>query len=771
MADPARAPHTVLPGRPDTDLVRTRVWELPVRVAHWLMVPAIVVLAATGLFIHRPYLPPVGWHAFLMAWMRFAHIIAGFVLLAALVLRFYWFYRGNLWARWTAYVPLRADQWAGIGSMVEYYTFLRFTPVHRTGHNALAALTYLSLYVLLVVEAVCGLAMLVQIANSPGLNELLGWLPRLAPMEFVRVTHFALTFVFLAFAILHVYLSILVGIEEQNGLMDSIFSGYKFVPVRELREEVARVEGRRTYRKKPRPLPQGGAAGAPARGPAPGPVILFQNWLSAVGSLIAGLGLVLFLVLFLYHVVGGGAEWNPYGDLVVFIGAPAVVVIGVVLIVLGMYVTWLQWRHRKPLWFPRYPLWDLNLVRDRKALLAFTFGGVVLLGLTVYAGINTYNYTDATAFCGRLCHAMTLERVTHPLGPHANVECAQCHIGAGAAGWVSAKARGIEEAYAQLTNEYPRPIPTPLHYLRPVREGCERCHWPETLYGGAQRREIHFMSDEQNSQWIIDLMLLVGQANTGSQKPHGIHWHIVGKVEYVAADRQRQQIPWVRATDPETGAATVYTSGDVPAPSAPELEMGTTSSPLLLSCIDCHNRPAHFLPPPTRMVDAALAKGDLDPGLPFVRREAVAVLSKRFATSEAAHAEIDRAIKGFYAQQYPQVAASKAQTVARAVAAIETIYDRSAFPTLNARWDTYPNYQTHVYDRGCFRCHDGTHKSADGRTIRSDCGSCHLIGGQGPPGKMTSAVLPSGLEFQHPADIGDAWKTTGCFECHKGGSQ
>jgi Ni/Fe-hydrogenase b-type cytochrome subunit len=770
VASPPRANPLVLPGRRDTDLVRTRVWELPVRVAHWLIVLAIAVLTATGLFIHRPYLPAAGWNAFLMAWMRFAHILAGFTLIAALVLRFYWFFKGNLWARWTAYVPLKSDQWAGMGSMLEYYSFLRFTPVHRTGHNALAALTYLVIYILLVVEVLSGVALLARVAHSPGVSELIGWVPKLLAMEYVRELHFFLMFAFLAFAIFHVYLSILVGIEEQNGLMDSIFSGFKFVPVRELRAEVARVEGRKTYEKKPLPLPERGPGRAAVRGPAPGPVLLFQNWTSYVGALVAAIGLVLFLVLFLYHVVGGGAEWNPYGDLVVFTGAPAVVVVGIALILLGMYLRWLRWRFWQPLSYPRYPLWDLNVARDRKALLVFTMAGVVLLGLTVYAGINNYSYTDATVFCASTCHAMIPERATHPLGPHANVECAGCHIGAGAAGWFNAKLRGLEELYAQVTDEYPRPIPTPLRYLRPVREECEHCHWPPTFYGGSQRRQVHFMSDEQNSRWEIDLLVLVGSGRPEGPQPLGIHWHVAGRVEYVASDRRRQEIPWVRATDPVTGAAVVYTAGELPK-GRPDPDMGSPSSPLVMACIDCHNRPAHFLAPPVRLVDDALANGRIDGELPFVRREAVAALSKKYNSTSAARAEIAKALAGFYAQQYPQLQATKGKSIEGAVAAVQAIYDASAFPTMNARWDTYPNYQTHMNDRGCFRCHDGNHKSADGKAIRSDCNACHVIGAQGPPGKMATGTLPNGLEFQHPGDIGDAWKGTACSDCHTGGSQ
>lgn len=771
MAARPRTPRLVLPGRAETDLVRTRVWELPVRVAHWVVVGAIAVLAPTGLFIHRPYLPAAGWDAFLMAWMRFAHVLAGFALIAALVVRIYWFFKGNLWARWSAFVPFHPSQWAGMGSMLEYYSFLRFTPVHRTGHNPLAALTYLVIYVLLVVEVLSGLALLIRVVNSQALNEVLGWLPTLAPAPYVREVHFLLTFAFLAFAIVHVYLSVLVSIEERNGLMDSIFSGYKFVPVRELRAEMARVAGRPVYEKRHVPLPERGPGEpAPAR-PAPGPAVLYHNWTSYVGSMVAATGFLVFLILLLYHFVGGGAMTLPYGDIVIFIGAPALVVAGVVLILLGMYVQWLRWRHRKPLSFPRYPRWDLNLARDRRALLFFSVGGVLFFGLSLFAGIGTYRYTDATEFCGPVCHSMTPERVTHVLGPHAHVECAECHIGPGVGGYVRAKSRGLVELYAQVTNEYPRPIPNPVKALRPIRESCEHCHWPPTFYGGAGRREIHFLSDEQNTRWELDLLVLVGSGRPEGPHPLGIHWHVVGKVEYVATDPQRREIPWVRAIDHRTGAATVYTSGEVPPAPPGGAHSGTVADPLLMACIDCHNRPAHFLAPPTVSVDDALARGAIDAALPYVRREAVAVLSRRFQNREEAHRQIAQAIGDFYAQQYPQLQADRRPAIAKAVAAIQGIYDQSVFPSMNARWDTYPNHETHVIDRGCSRCHDGKHKSADGRVIRSDCNACHLILGQGPAGRMKTAMTPDGLEFEHPAEIGDAWKETPCYECHSGGSQ
>jgi nitrate/TMAO reductase-like tetraheme cytochrome c subunit len=446
-------------------------------------------------------------------------------------------------------------------------------------------------------------------------------------------------------------------------------------------------------------------------------------------------------------------------------------VVGVILIFLGMYMQWLRWRHRKPLSFPRYPRWDLNQARDRRALLFFSLGGAVFLGLSLFAGIGTYRYTDATEFCGPVCHSMTPERVTHALGPHAHVECAECHIGPGVGGYVRAKTRGLGELYSQVTDEYPRPIPNPVKALRPIRESCEDCHWPPTFYGGSTRREIHFMSDEQNTRWELDLLVLVGSGRSEGPHPLGSHWHVVSKVEYVAADSARREIPWVRAVDAGTGAATVYTSGAVPKAPPEGPVAGTTTNPIEMACIDCHNRPAHFLPTPSRSVDDALARGVVDPALPFIRREAVAVLSRRYGSREEAHQKIEQALRAFYTSQYPQVGAGNGRGLARAVTAVQEIYDRSVFPSMNARWDTYPNHQTHFYDRGCLRCHDGKHKSVDGRTIRSDCNACHVILAQGPAGRMTTAAGAEGLEFQHPADIGDAWKETPCWECHRGGDQ
>ena len=766
MPKPA-SPKSVLARYPATELVRTYVWELPVRIAHWLIFFAFVSLASTGLFMHRPFLLPSGQAPFLMATVRFVHVVSGFVLIGAFAFRMYWFFKGNFWARWSAYIPIHREQWRGMGSMLEFYSFLRFEPGHRVGHNPLAALTYFIIYLLFLVEILTGLALYSRVVGNPVLTQFIGWLPQLIDPQYLREIHYFLMFVFFSFVIFHVYLSVLVSIEEENGLLDSIFSGWKFVPAGELRHEVAAIPEARRFVKRHQLLPSAGLGEkAPATPrPGPGPVALYRNWISFAGTGIAAVGLFVFVVLTAYHTIGGGALAQPYGDLVIFFGPPMLVIAGVAVVLIGMYVQWIRWRTYKPLSFARYPKWDLNVARERKALLVVAIGAALLSVPAIYGGVQAYLYTDAVSFCGAVCHSMTPEYTTYQSSPHARVACAQCHVGAGAAGYIESKVRGMTELVETMQDEYPRPIPVPVVALRPIRGNCETCHWPPNFFGGRDVRKVHFLSDEQNTRWEIDLRVLVGGGELASPVQMGIHWHTAGKVEYVAADAERQNITWVRAVDPRTGQANVYTSQPQPSTAAPAGEIRT------VDCVDCHNRPTHILQAPDESLDAALADGRIDPSLPFIKQQGVAALAGSYADREQAARGIDRALRGYYQRTYPQVYAGKQPAIQAAIGSLQDTYNRYYFPAMKVRWDTYVTNDGHLRFAGCFRCHDGQHKSVDGRAIRSDCEDCHRILQQGKPGSFQTATGPEGLPFEHPVDIGDAWKEQACNSCHTGGPQ
>jgi Ni/Fe-hydrogenase 1 B-type cytochrome subunit len=223
---------------PDTNRapVRVYVWELPVRISHWFIVISVAVLSFTGYYIHDPLIIARSKDAYLMGTMRFIHLTAAFVFLAAFLLRVYWFFVGNEWSRWRAFVPIHRRQWRGMGSMVSYYTFLRWNIAHYVGHNALAGATYTVMFILMFVEILSGLALYSYTVSNNVLTFFIGWLPRLIDISYLRLIHFCIMFTFFIFVIHHVYSAVLVSWEERNGLIESMFTGYKFVPPAEIEE-------------------------------------------------------------------------------------------------------------------------------------------------------------------------------------------------------------------------------------------------------------------------------------------------------------------------------------------------------------------------------------------------------------------------------------------------------------------------------------------------------------------------------------------------------
>ena len=226
--------HRPEPGFPT---VRVYVWELPVRISHWFIFLPIVVLSFTGYYIHNPFIVAKSSTTFLMATMRFIHEIAAFVFLSAFLLRLYWFFMGNNWANWRAFVPIHRRQWRGMGGMVAYYSFLRKDLAHHVGHNALAAMTYLLMFTFMLLEIITGLTLYTQVRGKWALGWLFGWIPRVIDIQHIRLLHFCIMFAFFAFVIHHVYSAVLVSWEERNGLIESIFTGYKFIPKAELEED------------------------------------------------------------------------------------------------------------------------------------------------------------------------------------------------------------------------------------------------------------------------------------------------------------------------------------------------------------------------------------------------------------------------------------------------------------------------------------------------------------------------------------------------------
>jgi Ni/Fe-hydrogenase 1 B-type cytochrome subunit len=206
------------------------VWELPVRLVHWTIVATLIVLSFTGYYIHHPFLSGgggPGHPGFTMGQMRFIHETAGFVFIAAVLARIYWAFAGNRYAKWRALLPIASAQRRDLDGMLSFYFFRRRVPPPTNGHNPLAGVSYVALYGLFMLSILSGLGLFAWVSRIPAWAALFGWTYSVMAIEDLRLLHFLLMFVFGAFTIHHVYSAILLDVEERNGELSSIVTGYK----------------------------------------------------------------------------------------------------------------------------------------------------------------------------------------------------------------------------------------------------------------------------------------------------------------------------------------------------------------------------------------------------------------------------------------------------------------------------------------------------------------------------------------------------------------
>jgi nitrate/TMAO reductase-like tetraheme cytochrome c subunit len=492
---------------------------------------------------------------------------------------------------------------------------------------------------------------------------------------------------------------------------------------------------------------------------------LSHNLVSGLGALVSLVSF--FAILFLISVNIFIGIKNPYVGIILYMALPACLIVGLLLIPAGMYARWRYWQKKGELPYRKWPSLDLNDTQSRNAFMVFLAGTFLFFLISAVGMYQAYQYTDSVAFCGKTCHTvMKPEYTTHETSPHARVKCADCHIGPGVGWYTKSKLSGLYQVYAVLADVYRRPIPTPVSSLRPARVTCEQCHWPGQFFGAMQRRFDHYMYDKENSLWPVNLLLKVGSGNPMISRTAGIHWHVDPDiaVEYIARDKRRQDIPWVRVTDSHSGEVRIFQ--DESSPLSPK-EI-SSAVPRVMDCMDCHNRPSHNFQSPDREIDQQLRLGEIDPSLPDVKRAAVQAMAANYRTDAGAIKGIETSLDDFYRKTYPSVYSSRRDTIEKAIRATQQAFGENVFPVMKSRWSVYPNDIGHFIFPGCMRCHDGGHKDKGGRSIPHDCHTCHIIMEQGKTGPTETLDLDRGLDFQHPLNIGSAWKKTGCYECHKG---
>jgi nitrate/TMAO reductase-like tetraheme cytochrome c subunit len=445
----------------------------------------------------------------------------------------------------------------------------------------------------------------------------------------------------------------------------------------------------------------------------PGLVLLTTHWLARLGLLLVITALSTWL--FFLPATRSDHE-NPYTGMIVYLLLPAVFFAGLGFIALGVVIGRRRIRER-------LDAGTVNVETMRRRLVVFV---MLTIGVNLIVGTQaTYraiHYMETPQFCGGICHSERPQYVAHKDSNHASVECAVCHVAPGQKGWIESKMNGTKQLWAELTDSFPKP-PTPgliSGHLVPSNVTCERCHFAEKVVGSRLVVIPTYASDEASTPSYTVLMMLVG----GSRMKGIHHAHSAGDVEmrYAASDAKRETIPWVEWRNTKTGETRTYLAEGTTAEQTANLEKHT------MQCVDCHNRATHEFYPADRALDRALALGRIPATLPFIKKQALDVVNASYASRDEAARRIPATIAAYYTRAYPQIAGTRGADIEAAGKGILAVYERNVYPELMVTWGSYPTNLGHMSSPGCFRCHDGSHATADTKySISQDCSTCHSV--------------------------------------------
>jgi len=447
-----------------------------------------------------------------------------------------------------------------------------------------------------------------------------------------------------------------------------------------------------------------------------------ENTISLIGVILATSSAATLIAFWVYDFALPGPP-HPYVGILLFLILPSLFILGLILIPIGILLHRRKLRETGEL--PEIlPPVSLQTSRVRNTLFLIgllTFLNILIFTFAAYKGVS---YMDTTTFCGKTCHTvMAPEFSAYQNSPHSRVDCVECHIGPGAGWFVRSKLSGLRQVLAVTFHTYSRPIPSPVEHLRPARETCEHCHWPQRFSGDKFILRTNYKDDEKNTPLTTALIVKIGgHGANGLQGIHGRHLDTGSRIQYISTDGKRQVIPVVYYTD-EQGKTIEFDSTDIKV-TKEELAKGERRS---MDCIDCHNRPTHAFELPENAVDLRISRGLVSPELPYIRKKAVELLKVNYSDRDTAEKQITEGLENFYKTSYPDIYNAKRALLEQSADNVAKIYLRNIFPNMNVSWGVYPNNLGHNDFPGCFRCHDGSHTSTNGQTISNDCSTCHNL--------------------------------------------
>ncbi|MDH4331592.1 MAG: gustatory receptor family protein [Desulfobulbaceae bacterium] len=455
---------------------------------------------------------------------------------------------------------------------------------------------------------------------------------------------------------------------------------------------------------------------------------LWRSPLGVFGVILTTVSITLMVVGLMLDVFG--FIENTYANLFTYLVLPGGMFTGLAIIPLAAWLRRRQW-HRFGISREHLHI-NLSDKRHRKGLIIFTVLTVVNLTVLSLIAYEGYHFTESPTFCGKVCHqVMAPEFAAYSRSAHSKVACVECHIGSGAEWFVRAKISGLRQVLAVFTDSYSRPIPSPVEHLRPSRDTCEQCHWPEKFHGKKVKNIKHYTNENQKKPSITNIALHIGGRNPETDVFEGIHWHVSKGVEikYLAVDDKRTQIAKVhikRADNSEDEF--VKDSINVPAEKAEKWRV--------MDCTDCHSRPTHVYDMPEDVVDFGLSSKKINGAIPGIREDSFNVLTAEYASRDEAKKKIGPDLLNLQSKRNPKLSAADKKDIEKAGDYLVETYLNNVWPEMKVTWGTY---QSHIGHRsldfgnykyadttfGCFRCHDEEHSNKEGKTISQSCNQCH----------------------------------------------
>lgn len=228
---PARAHAGAVHPAHSSQMERVYVWDLVVRVSHWVIMLATFILAVTGIYIGKPFLIAEGPtdQFSIMGTMKVVHFYSAIIFTLAVLVRIGWMFVGSYYARWQQFVPMSPRRRRDVFGMLKFYSFFSSEPPLNVGHNPLAGMTYLAVFTIYLTLIVTGVAL--YSISAVGYMSWFEWLvPLLGGVQTARWIHHIAMWFLLGFVGHHIWSAMLVSRIEGMGLIDSLFSGYKWLP-------------------------------------------------------------------------------------------------------------------------------------------------------------------------------------------------------------------------------------------------------------------------------------------------------------------------------------------------------------------------------------------------------------------------------------------------------------------------------------------------------------------------------------------------------------